>query len=354
MINLIRKLNKMKKNSKSKKKNNIKENNSNPKDIRFSKVISNNLYMEYVLDNAFSVFKSINGILYIIFGNKNKSIIFYNFNNEQIISEIKNAHKEYISNIRYYLNKITIKEFIISISSEDNNIKLWDLETLQCFLNLEKVYLCKSLFSAIYFYFNHKNYIITINTYQNSSALLFDFKGKEIKKIEDFNERTNVIDSYYDNKLGKAYLITGHNGYVKSYNFNENKLYYKYCDEYNDFTNHFSIIINDNNNLVKIIESSFEGIIRIWDFHSGKLIKKINVIDKLIYGICLWNENFLFVGCIDKNIKLVDLNKGIVVKNLSGHNQEICTIKKIIHPKYGECLLSHGINDIILWTNKDK
>ena len=35
----------------------------------------------------------------------------------------------------------------------------------------------------------------------------------------------------------------------------------------------------------------------------------------------------------------MDLNKGIVVKNLSGHNQEICTIKKIIHPKYGKCLL---------------
>ena len=130
MINLNGKLNKMKKNCKSIEKNNIIENNSNPEDIRFSKVISNNLYMKYVLDNAFSVFKSINGILYIIFGNRKKSIIFYNFNNEQIISEIKNAHKDSISNIRYYLNKITIKEFIISISSEDNNIKLWDLETL--------------------------------------------------------------------------------------------------------------------------------------------------------------------------------------------------------------------------------
>ena len=85
MINLNGKLNKMKKNCKSIEKNNIIENNSNPEDIRFSKVISNNLYMEYVLDNAFSVFKSINGILYIIFGNKKKSIIFYNFNNEQII-----------------------------------------------------------------------------------------------------------------------------------------------------------------------------------------------------------------------------------------------------------------------------
>ena len=102
MINQNGKFNKMiKEDCKSFEKNNIIE-NSNPEDIRFAKVISNNLYMMYVLDNAFSVFKSINGILYIIFGNKKKFIIFYNFNNEQIISEIKNAHKEYISNIRYY------------------------------------------------------------------------------------------------------------------------------------------------------------------------------------------------------------------------------------------------------------
>ena len=91
------------------------KNNSNSFTIHFSKVISNDLHMRYVLDNVFSVFKSINGILYIIYPNKKKSIIFYNFTNEQIITEIKNAHKDTITNIRYFLDKINKRELYIGV-----------------------------------------------------------------------------------------------------------------------------------------------------------------------------------------------------------------------------------------------
>lgn len=41
-----------------------------------------------------------------------------------------------------------------------------------------------------------------------------------------------------------------------------------------------------------------------------------------------------------------------MIKKLKGHNQEVTSIKKILHPKYGECLISHGINDIILWNQR--
>ena len=78
------------------------------------------------------------------------------------------------------------------------------------------------------------------------------------------------------------------------------------------------------------------------------MLKKINVINKKLYGICLWNNNNLFVGCEDKTIKLVNINNDKIIKNLSGHEGSVITIKKIIHPKYGECLISYG-EDIILW-----
>ena len=83
------------------------------------------------------------------------------------------------------------------------------------------------------------------------------------------------------------------------------------------------------------------------------MIKKIIVGNDLLNGICLWNNNFLFVGCKDSTIKLVSLKKGKIIKDLNGHNNSVLTLKKINHPKYGECLLSQGKeNDQIkIWIN---
>ena len=68
-----------------------------------------------------------------------------------------------------------------------------------------------------------------------------------------------------------------------------------------------------------------------------------------MYGICLWDCNNLFVGCVNKTIKLINISNGKIIKSLSGHREGVVTIKKLIHPKYGECLISYG-GDIILWT----
>ena len=95
----------------------------------------------------------------------------------------------------------------------------------------------------------------------------------KIKEINDSNFTTFFIDSFYDNKYSKNYIITSNNGYIKSYDFNKNELYRKYCD--NDNRGHFCIIINNDKKIIKLIESVCDGNIRIWNFHSGVLLKKI-------------------------------------------------------------------------------
>ena len=76
--------------------------------------------------------------------------------------------------------------------------------------------------------------------------------------------------------------------------------------------------------------------------------------NKQLREICLWNNEYLFVGCDDKTIKLIELNKGKIIKELVGHNDKVLSIKSIIHPKYGKCLISQGsMNDSIkLWIIK--
>ena len=89
--------------------------------------------------------------------------------------------------------------------------------------------------------------------------------------------------------------------------------------------------------------------------HWKELLRRIKITKRELYGICLWNNDYLFVGCDDNSIKLIDLKQRKIIKEFYSHNNEVITIKKLIHPKYGECLISQGFDDQIkLWVNKNK
>ena len=348
-------------NSKNKNIINQYENNnfSDPNNVKYQYDLTEDSYCQYsFLDNIFCVFKSIDKILYLIYINENKSIIFYNLINKQKISEIKKAHKLSIFNFRHYLDKINKRDLILSISF-GNNIKVWDIKNLKCLLNMENIYDCGTIYSACFINDNNQNYIITSNSdYPSNFGLIkiFDFNGNKVKEINNSNDSTFFIDTYYDKRFLKYYIITGNYDYVKSYDYNNNKMYRKYCDSEDkekDKSCHISIVINDFENEIKMIESSYDGNIRIWNFHSGDLLKKIYVSKYQLNGICLWNNNYLFVGCHDKNIKLIELNKEKII-DIVGHKKYVLTIKKIIHPNFGECLISQGPLDdqIKLWINQ--
>ena len=55
---------------------------------------------------------------------------------------------------------------------------------------------------------------------------------------------------------------------------------------------------------MKIVESSEDGNVRIWDFHSGVLLSRVKVGDDKLFGVCLWSNNYLFVGSDDNSIKI--------------------------------------------------
>ena len=137
-----------------------------------------------------------------------------------------------------------------------------------------------------------------------------------------------------------------------AYDYINNEIYHKYDD--NDNKGHYSVILFSKNDIKYLIESSEDKNIRLWDFHSGELKNKIQVSKNYcLNGFCLWDDKYLFAGCYDKTAKLIDLDKGIIIKTLNGHNSRVLTVKKIIHPEYGECLISQGWNEKIkLWIKK--
>jgi len=320
-----------------------------------SEILINDSYINYEIENTFIVFNSIDNILYLIYSNKNFSIISFNLIDNKKVNEIKNVHDNYITCFSHFLDKQNKRDLIISISSKDNNIKLWNVGNWEILHNFKKINHSGELYASCFLNDKDMNYIITSNSdlFSTEPLKIFDFKGNEIKKINDSNVNTFFIEIFYNKDSDKKFIVTGNFGYALSYDYNKNKVYNKYQDEYNIFNKkeYIHIIIYDKANLINLISSNKDGNIRIWDFDSGELLKKYNIINIGLRGICLLNDKLLSIGCDNYEIKILDLKNGKIVQSLKGHYRQVLNIKKIFHPKYKECLVSKGIlNDyVILW-----
>ena len=335
-------------------------------------LVSDSYNIDY-LDNTFILFSTKNDCLYLVYATELKSIKCYSFGHQKLIKEIKNAHDDYITNFRYCFNKKNEKDMIMSISGWINNIKIWDGNTWQCLLNISNVnnngYLFSSAFLVIKNFNNMKYnklldeyYIISSNRNHLGTSepiKVYDLNGKLISKILESNDNTCFIDTYCEKeKKGnkenlKYYIITGNTGYVKSYDYFNKKLYKIYHEKDNK-ADHLCVLIKKIDENIKLIESCADGFIRIWGYHDGDLNGKVDCKVGLL-GICIWNSNYLFTGSKDNSIKLIDIKNLKIVKSLNGHNNYVCTIRKIVHPKYGGCIISQSWHndDIKIWMNNE-
>ena len=327
------------------------------KKIKFIKILTKDSYTEKNIDNTLCVFKSINNILVLVYSNQNKSIISFNLIDNKKINEMKNAHEENITNLIHYLDKSNKRDLILSVSDRDNSVKLWNINDINCLLNIPKINDSGNLLSACILNDKNQIYILisNFNWYEDMIELIkvYDYNGNKIKEINNSKENTFFIDTYHDNKLSTIFIITGNLGYSKSYDYINNKLYKKYAEK--DFYMHsiLNITIYNKKEKTDLIESSSDGIIRIWDFHKGLVLNAIQMCspDEEINGICLWdNNNYLCAGsAFNKTIKLIDLKEKKDINDIKGDNK-ISNIKEIIHPQYGEILISQEYNgNIKLW-----
>ena len=292
------------------------------------------------LDNIFTSFKSIDNIFYLIYSNKNKSIVCYNIIDNKKINEIKNAHNNYITNFRSYFDKDNKRDLVMSISDKDNNVKLWNANIWTCLVNITNVNKEGYLNSACFLHDDSKNiFIITSNFYYISSEPIkvYDFDGKKIKEMNESNEKVIFIESYYDDKYSKSYIIISNHEYVKSYDYSNSALYHKYNDNIKRL--HFSLIIKKYEEVIKIIESCYDDNLRIWNFHSGELLQRIKVGVGGLKSICFNNNGELIVSN-NKKIKMINLNNGFIT-DLIKTDKNIISVK-IIYFQYEEYIIFQG------------
>ena len=344
----------------------MKKNNSicvnelfkNPKNIQFSNDLVKNSFAGYSYEDSFIVFKSYDNILQLVYATKEKSIISYDLNNNRNIFTQHRAHNNFITNFKYIYDELNNTDILMSLSKKDNNIKIWNANNWTTIGDIRNINKNNFLYSACFIKSGNEINIISSNGKNLQSEQLnvnfenmklYNLNGEFINEINETNDCTYFIDTYYDYNLSKNFLLTGNYNYVKSYDFDDGHLYHKYFENNNGI--HPSVIINKIGEKIKLIESCEDGNIRIWGFHSGELIRKIKTENNNLYGICLWNENFIFVGCKDQNIKIIELKNGLLIKNLKGHNGRIICFKKITQDNK-DFLFSQGLDGTIKqWIN---
>ena len=346
--------------SQTKDQTQLKLNNSNTSSnsfpqLSFYKNLTKKTTSKYYGDNNFIVFESLNNEIILVYSVNHYSIHFFDIDKDKLIKNIPEAHKSQINNFRYVLDKNLTRDLLLSVADKIKNIKVWDIKYFTCIINIESVYFDGFLFSSCFLIdeINKKNYIISVN-FNSEPLKIFDFKGTNIRNIENNEDKSYIVETFFNSYQSKYYIIVGNENFIISYYFEDGLMYKKYYDFSSDNCLHMFFTISCKDTDIYLIEADLIGYIRIWNFDTGVLLKKYLIGEKLkLRGLCMWNESYVFVGASDKTVKLVDLRNGEILDNLKC-NEIVCNIKKINTKKFGECLLLQGKSyngQIKLWKN---
>ena len=321
---------------------------NDPNELVFKQDICSNSHKTNSIDRVFCAFKSFNGEPLVVWGSTALNIEFYDCNKEKIVKTIYQAHKQTIFSCRHYADIRLRIDYIIT-SSNDRSVKVWDATKDNYVLYIPNVHNGYYIYSVSLLCHLHqeKNFVIT--SCPNEKMKVWSFTGMYMYNFGQSNESTYFIDVFYNKNQKKYFIINANSNDVKSYYFESGDLYHKYKGT--PQTWHMSAVVNNINDIFALIESDGNGTIRIWNFDTAELLKSITAHSINLRGICLWNDKYLFAAGNDSQVKLFNLEEGKFVKSFKGHTSTVCTIEKIMHPKYGGCLISHALDGKLkIWS----
>ena len=284
---------------------------------------------------------------YIDSNSSNKSIIFYDINNNNEIKRFNNAHEKDIHTIRYY--DYNLYDIILTTSNNDD-IKLWNYNEGLNILTISKIFNdSNGVYSSCLLFDNNSFYIICVG--QKDYIKVYNSSGNFVKKIGNNDDYRRYINIFEIN--GKKYIISGGYKGINTFNYPSFTNYNCFI-EGNDSSYHNYAKIIKNNNIYYLIEVGNFNKIKIWDFFQKNLIKSISSNNNsMLYGFIIINNIYLIIGSEDKNIKVFDINNGILINDINKHSSYLLGIKPIIDKNKNKYFVSYGSDkNIYLWSLK--
>ena len=324
---------------------------SNPLDLRYKETLSSKCLKSYSIDSIFDVFIALDGNCYLASSIVNTyDIEILNLKTNSVASILK-GHTSQLYIIRHFCHLSQNKDYILS-TSNSKSVKVWNLATFQLCLNINNCHTGSYLYSALLLFDEAKqqNYVVTSCPNEYMKVWNFD-NGNYIKDIGGTSDYTYYINSWYHND--NYYIINANSDNVKIYGMeNTKQLFGEYAGAQRTW--HMSAFVEKINGVEYLFESDGNGYIRMWNVETTKLYKSINCPGCNLRGLCLWNHNFIIGASSDKSFKIVKIDEERVITMAGQHNNSVCSVMKIKHPNYGECLLSGSVDGCIkLWANKN-
>ncbi len=121
-----------------------------------------------------------------------------------------------------------------------------------------------------------------------------------------------------------------------------------YKDNYKSDILYNNIILDEKNKriIALCLDDYTKKIIRIWNFYCEQVFIKININDAIQWNnYFLLDNNFLFVKS-DFELKIIDFKRALIINSYKG-KEKILSIKNILHPIYGKCIIILEENDKI-------
>ena len=269
------------------------------------------------------------------------------------------GHNNHIRTIRYFINNINSEEYLIS-ADNDIIVIIWEITydfNMKFKINTnysDNIYSCLLLFDLI----NENNYIVTssyaqLEDNEKSATKLYSLENGQLIKYISYSNKSAVyyLLSWYNKNNNKYYIVQFTFKAILINSVIDDELYCELIQEPED--NHLSGFIYNSDNKDYLCSSSYNGYIHLWDLFNKSIYKIISTNDCVLCNIIQWNNKYSIVADYDnKSFKIIDFEKGQVVKDIKGeHTDKVPCIKKIYHPLYGESLLTSGQdNTIKLWS----
>lgn len=330
----------------------LKKFNSNPTELKFQQDITDKCQKSYTINCVFTSYTTSEGNAMIAWASQSFEVVIYDLKSNKIIKSLS-GHTQHVYIVRHFFFKKTSTDYLIS-TSYDKSCRVWDAVKFTSVLVLPNCHTGCYLYSALIVFEENDSRHYVVTGAPNEHTKIWDFEtAVNVRNISSTTDYTYHLDVWYDYKFHQIYIINANATDVKIYNFETGLLYKVYKPDQQTW--HMSACVHEINDIPYLFETDGNGYLRIWNLRTHDLYKKFQAKACNLRGICIWNDQYVISASSDKSFKIFDLDETNIAASISGHDNVLCSLDKIIHPSFGEVLISSAIDGKIkIWTVPSK